>query len=175
MQWVKEPVLSLLWQRFDSWPGNFHMPWAWPKKKKNDSEKGKYCLSINKNRCDFIEPLKESRGPLGFLVHTLRTTVPENSLTFTASSVGTQQGPIEMCRVYVYQFHMTTVKNYYKHSDLIQHKFGVPVVAEQVKNLTSIHEDLPSLSGLRIWCCCELQCRLPVWLGYGIAVVAAPI
>ena len=25
-------------------------------------------------------------------------------------------------------------------------------------NLTSIHEDT-SLSGLRIWCCCELWCR----------------
>ena len=27
---VKDPVLSLLWLRFDSWPGNFRMPW--PKK-----------------------------------------------------------------------------------------------------------------------------------------------
>ena len=30
---IKDLVLSLLWLRFDPWPGNFHMPWAWPKKK----------------------------------------------------------------------------------------------------------------------------------------------
>ena len=39
-QQVKDLVLSLqqlgllLWYRFDPWPGNFHMPWLWPKKKK---------------------------------------------------------------------------------------------------------------------------------------------
>ena len=25
----------MLWHRFDRWPQNFHMPWVWPKKKKN--------------------------------------------------------------------------------------------------------------------------------------------
>ena len=34
-QWVKDPALSLLWRGFDPWPGNFLMPWVWPKKKKN--------------------------------------------------------------------------------------------------------------------------------------------
>ena len=40
VQWVKDPALSLLWLGsmlwlgFDPWPGNLHMPWAWPKKKK---------------------------------------------------------------------------------------------------------------------------------------------
>ena len=39
-QWVKDLALSLLWLwlllwgRFNPWPGNFYMPWAWPKKKK---------------------------------------------------------------------------------------------------------------------------------------------
>ena len=39
-QWVKDPVLSLLWlrlllwRRFDPWPRNFDMPQVWPKKKK---------------------------------------------------------------------------------------------------------------------------------------------
>ena len=38
-QWVKDPALSLqwlcslLWRRFSPWPRNFHMPWAWLKKK----------------------------------------------------------------------------------------------------------------------------------------------
>ena len=36
-QWVKDLALSLLrlrllwWHRFDPWPGNFWMLWAWPK------------------------------------------------------------------------------------------------------------------------------------------------
>ena len=33
-QWVKYPVLSLLWRRFNPWPGNFHMPQVRPKMKK---------------------------------------------------------------------------------------------------------------------------------------------
>ena len=38
--WVKDLVVLWLWRRwqlqlrFDPWPGNFHMPWAWLKKKK---------------------------------------------------------------------------------------------------------------------------------------------
>ena len=44
-QWVNDPALSLqrlgslLWHRFDPWPRNFHMPWAWPERKK---KKGLY-------------------------------------------------------------------------------------------------------------------------------------
>ena len=43
MQQVKDLVLSLqqlrllLWLRFDPWPGNLHMPWAWPHKRKKKS------------------------------------------------------------------------------------------------------------------------------------------
>ena len=39
-QWVKDPALPLqqlgwlLWCEFDPWPGNFHMPRVWQKKKK---------------------------------------------------------------------------------------------------------------------------------------------
>ena len=38
VQWVKGPALSLqwfgslLWRGLDPWPGNFDVPWAWPKK-----------------------------------------------------------------------------------------------------------------------------------------------
>ena len=38
-QWVQDPALPQLWQRshlwhkFSLWPGNFHMPQAWPKRK----------------------------------------------------------------------------------------------------------------------------------------------
>ena len=37
LEQVKDPVLSpqwlksLLWPGFNPWPGNFHMPMAWPK------------------------------------------------------------------------------------------------------------------------------------------------
>ena len=51
---------------------------------------------------------------------------------------------------------------------------GVPVVAQQLVNLTRIHEgvrSLASLSGLRIWCCPELWCRLWMHLGSGIPVL----
>ena len=34
-------------------------------------------------------------------------------------------------------------------------------------------QSLALLSGLRIWCCNELQGRLQMWLGSGIAVAAA--
>ena len=42
-QWVNDPVLLLqwlgllLWLGFDPWPRNFHIPWAWPKKEKENS------------------------------------------------------------------------------------------------------------------------------------------
>ena len=37
VQWIKDLVSlqwlgSLLWLRFDPWPGNFHVLWAQPKK-----------------------------------------------------------------------------------------------------------------------------------------------
>ena len=41
-QWVKDLVLLQLWSRlqlqliFDPWPGNFHVPWVRPKKRKKD-------------------------------------------------------------------------------------------------------------------------------------------
>ena len=51
---------------------------------------------------------------------------------------------------------------------------GVPVVAQWLKNLTSIHEDqfqsLASLHGLGIWRCGELWYRLKMRHGSGIAV-----
>ena len=31
---VKDLALSLLWLEFDPWPGNFCVPWVWPKKRK---------------------------------------------------------------------------------------------------------------------------------------------
>ena len=33
-QWVGDPVSSLLWCGFDTWPRNFHMSWVQPKKRK---------------------------------------------------------------------------------------------------------------------------------------------
>ena len=41
VQRVKDLALSLLWLGMNPWPGNFHMPRVWPKKKerkKNEFE-----------------------------------------------------------------------------------------------------------------------------------------
>jgi len=54
---------------------------------------------------------------------------------------------------------------------------GVLIVAQWVKNLTSICEDvgliLASLSGLRILCCYKLWRRCQMLLGSGVAVTVA--
>ena len=51
---------------------------------------------------------------------------------------------------------------------------GVPVVVQQLTNLTRIHKDagstLASLSGLRIQHCCELWCKSQTRLRSGVAV-----
>ena len=50
---------------------------------------------------------------------------------------------------------------------------GAPIVAQQVKNPTSIHEDvglIPGLAQLRIWLCHKLQCKSNMRLGSCIAV-----
>ena len=50
----------------------------------------------------------------------------------------------------------------------------VPVVAKWLTNLTTNHEvvvqSLASLSGLRIWYCRELWCRLQTRIRSGVAV-----
>ena len=44
VKWVKDPKLPQLlcrlqlWFRFSPWPGNFHMPWVWPKKRNKEKE-----------------------------------------------------------------------------------------------------------------------------------------
>ena len=41
-QQIEDLVLSLLWRKFDPWPGNFCMPWAQPEKKERKKYKKKY-------------------------------------------------------------------------------------------------------------------------------------
>ena len=54
-----------------------------------------------------------------------------------------------------------------------QHMIGVPIVAQQVKNLTGVHEDvglvLASFSRLGVWYC-KLWCSLQMWLGSAVAM-----
>ena len=39
----------------------------------------------------------------------------------------------------------------------------------QLASMRTWIQSLASLSGLRIWCCCELWCSLQMWLGSGVA------
>ena len=59
----------------------------------------------------------------------------------------------------------------------LQKQQEVLAVAQQVKNLTGIHEDESLISGLisgyRIWCCHEQWCRSQMWLGSQVAVDVA--
>ena len=60
---------------------------------------------------------------------------------------------------------------------ILQKKFyGVPIMAQQLTNLTSMRTQVQSLalfSELRIWCCCELWCRSPKQLRSGISEAQA--
>ena len=40
---------ALMWLGFDSWPGNIHMPWAGPKKKKKERERRMYQINSATN------------------------------------------------------------------------------------------------------------------------------
>ena len=47
--------------RFDPWPGNFHMPWVWPKEKKKKTKKAK----SDKKRINFLENTRLGRFVMG--------------------------------------------------------------------------------------------------------------
>ena len=53
---------------------------------------------------------------------------------------------------------------------------GVPVVAQwkriSLASLRMQFRSLALLTGLRIWCCCELRCRAQTWLGSSVVVAS---
>ena len=68
VQQVKDPALSLLWLRFEPWPGNFHMLWVHPKKKKKKKKKKKR----KKEECAASNWFFSH-----FLLHLNRTNIPK--------------------------------------------------------------------------------------------------
>ena len=55
MQWVEDPALSLPWCGFDTWPGNFHMPWAWPKQTNKPENKNQILKKYGSSHCGAAE------------------------------------------------------------------------------------------------------------------------
>ena len=59
----------------------------------------------------------------------------------------------------------------------MQKRYRVATVAQRVKNLMSIHEDVDSIPGLAQWvkdaACSELRCRSQTRLKSGVAVALA--
>ena len=60
-----------------------------------------------------------------------------------------------------------------------RYRAGVPIMVQwkqiQPGTTTLPVRSLALLSGLRIWCCCVLWCRLQMWAGSGIAVAVAVV
>ena len=56
VQWIKDPVLSLLWRRLDPWTGNFCLLWAWPKKEKENLQVNEYGSFEDDPTCVCILP-----------------------------------------------------------------------------------------------------------------------
>ena len=71
----------------------------------------------------------------------------------------------------------TTVTYHYHTAVEMANKQGVLVVAQWkwiwLESMRLWVWSLASLSGLRIWCCCELQCRSQMWLGPHVPVAVA--
>ena len=70
VQWVKDPALQQVWQRlqirgFDPWPGNFFMPWMWPKEKENKTKHGKFAGYFEGRQATLLEVIAEGlqEGP----------------------------------------------------------------------------------------------------------------
>ena len=59
--WVGDAALALLWLRlllslgFSPWPGNFHMPRVWPKKKKWETNFKEFARLSDCDRCGGIK------------------------------------------------------------------------------------------------------------------------
>ena len=61
---VKDPVLSLQWHGFNSWPGNFHMPQEWQGKKERKKRRKEERKKGREKEKSIARKLKKWKTPM---------------------------------------------------------------------------------------------------------------
>ena len=85
---MEEVAFSLAWNGFDPWPGNFPMPWVWPKKKKRKEKKTESLTELAEiSRTEQVERVIYSEAHLSILSSRIPIF-----LTFRRSRTRTKRG-----------------------------------------------------------------------------------
>ena len=90
-QWVKDLALSLqwlgplLWCGFNPWPRNFHMPWAWPKKKKKKFEQTQWLRIMSPDQLQLLGSYVPHDFPSSQMINEVTDTF-SRPLSFPSSN-----------------------------------------------------------------------------------------
>ena len=133
-QQVKDPALPLLQRRLNPWPGNFHTLWVQPKKKKN----------LNNLYLSMMLLITHRKSMQPSHVNTLKVLFH----WFTWAQL-CHDGLLASSLAYTHPHHLFSIQQAKKSFKSI--RSGVPIVAQQLMNPTSILEDAGSIPGLSHW------------------------